>query len=71
MCVCVSLHTVWQTRLLVVTTSLSLTLQDGQARTEQFNATTGMTNMDTGAFGAMQVCKACYAEAAMLVVQDQ
>lgn len=44
-----------QTRLLVVTTGLELTLQDGSV-VITFDAITGLTNMDTGAYGALQVC---------------
>ncbi|WIA34144.1 hypothetical protein OEZ86_012508 [Tetradesmus obliquus] len=44
-----------QTRLLVVTTGLSLTLQNGTVVTGSYTGITGLTNMDTGAYGALQV----------------
>lgn len=44
-----------QTRLLVVTTGLSLTLQNGTVVTGSYTGITGLTNMDTGAYGALQI----------------
>lgn len=40
---------------MVATTKLVLTLQDGTNVSNTYNISTGLTNMDTGAYGAMQV----------------
>jgi hypothetical protein len=44
-----------QTRYLVATTKLVLTLQDDTTVSNTYSTSIGLTNMDTGAFGAMQV----------------